>query len=84
MPKDPAEPQPSAAREGADSRPVDLGLSEGRSMAFAPTSALAPEGVPIGGLAPAKPQSGATGSGDSSGEGAPTPTENTPGSSDDA
>ena len=41
-----------------ESRPIDLGLSEGKSMAFAPTSALQPEGPPIGGLAPAGPSNG--------------------------
>jgi hypothetical protein len=35
-------------------RPVDLGLVEGKAMAFAPTQALAPAGPPIGGLAPAQ------------------------------
>ncbi len=49
--------QPGSAAE--ESRPVDLGLSEGKSMAFAPTSALQPEGQPIGGLAPAGPSNGA-------------------------
>ncbi len=57
-------------RPAQESRPVDLGLSEGKSMAFAPTSALQPDGPPIGGLAPAGPSNGAVpdapqGSGDS-------------------
>lgn len=46
-------------RTADESRPVDLGLSEGKSMAFAPTSALQPDGPPIGGLAPAGPSDGA-------------------------
>lgn len=47
-----------SGRTADESRPIDLGLSEGKSMAFAPTSALQPEGQPIGGLAPAGPSNG--------------------------
>lgn len=36
----------------SESRPVDLGLSEGKAMGFAPTSALSPQSFPIGGLTP--------------------------------
>lgn len=54
-------------------RPVDLGLSEGKSMAFAPAAVLQPEGPPIGGLAPASPNpadaSGAGSSDASAGQG---------------
>ncbi|HWB69023.1 MAG TPA: hypothetical protein VG518_03520 [Solirubrobacterales bacterium] len=50
--KEPAPP----SKESAPARPLDLGLAEGKSMAFAPTSALPPEGPPIGGLGPASPQ----------------------------
>lgn len=46
----PAAPDDSLAQEP---RPVDLGLSEGKSIGFAPTSAVPPDGPPIGGLAPA-------------------------------
>ena len=45
----------SAPSPPQESRPLDLGLSEGKSMGFAPTSALAPQGPPIGGLTPAGP-----------------------------
>ena len=45
----------STTETAREIRPVDLGLSEGKSMAFVPTGALQPEGPPIGGLAPASP-----------------------------
>jgi hypothetical protein len=41
--------------DGSETPPVDLGLIEGRSMGYLPTSALAPDGPPIGGLLPAGP-----------------------------
>lgn len=46
-----------------ESRPVDLGLSEGKSMGFAPTGAIGPDAFPIGGAqpiqaAPTAPQAG--------------------------
>src|SRR5205085_5824626 len=40
---------------GSERRPVDLGLIEGKAMGYLPTSALAPDGPPIGGLSPAGP-----------------------------
>jgi hypothetical protein len=45
-----AEDRPSP--QGDTSRPIDHGLSEGKSMGFAPTGALGPQSFPIGGLAP--------------------------------
>jgi hypothetical protein len=51
----------------SEARPVDLGLLEGKAMAFAPTSALAPEGPPIGGLQPAGPTAGVEPAGDGAG-----------------
>jgi len=53
------QPAPPPPKESAPARPLDLGLAEGKSMAFAPTSALPPEGPPIGGLGPASPQNAA-------------------------
>jgi hypothetical protein len=52
-------PPPTGNQE---SRPVDLGLSEGKSMGFAPTGAIGPDAFPIGGSRPiqAAPQGGAT------------------------
>lgn len=43
-----------------ESRPVDLGLSEGKSMGFAPTGAIGPDAFPIGGAQPiqAAPEGG--------------------------
>lgn len=37
---------------GEDSRPVDLGLSEGKSIGFAPAGAIGPDAFPIGGSQP--------------------------------
>lgn len=57
-------PEPTTGPEEA--RPIDLGLSEGKSMAFAPTSAIPPEGPPIGGLVPASPSPNGSAGGDPS------------------
>ena len=73
MPEKRNESVPDAVPNANESRPVDLGLSEGKSMAFAPTSALRPEGPPIGGLAPAAPSDGA-GTAAPPGGGDPSPT----------
>jgi hypothetical protein len=62
-------------------RPLDLGLSEGKSMAFAPTQVLQPEGPVIGGLAPASPN-GAGADRDPAPAASPNPPSERPASSD--